>query len=134
MLAPRTHVAVGLLCGLGLLALPPDRAAADDDQAKAAEAKAAEAKQPDISKLSNDDLLKQANAIFAKGSGDYLAAVRALAGVEAQRDDASKQLADLTPPKAEPRKGDDPKVKDSVAGVAAKAAVDVAKGKADFAG
>src|SRR5947208_2122365 len=98
MLAHRSHVAVGLLFGLGLLAISPERAVADDAEAKTAEAKAAEAKQPDISTLPNDDLLKQANAILARGSGDYLAAVRALAGVEAQLDDASKQLADLTPP------------------------------------
>src|SRR5437763_25997 len=109
MLAHRTHVAVGLLCGLGLLALSPLCATADDDKAKAAEAKP-----PDISKLPNHDLLKQANAVLAKGSGDYLAAVRALAGVEAQLDDASKQLADLTPPKGEPKKDNDPKVRGTV--------------------
>ena len=94
MLAHRTHVAVCLLCSLGLLAFFPEGAAADDDRAKAAEAK-----QPDISKLPNDDLLKQAAAIFARGSGDYHAAVRAAAGVEAQLNDAAKQLADLTQPR-----------------------------------
>src|SRR5262245_38008655 len=108
MLADRTHVVVGLLCGLVLLALSPERAVADD-----AEAKAAEAKQPDISTLPNDDLLKQADVIFTRGSGDYLAAVRALAGVEARLGDVSKQLADLTPPQGEPKKDSDPKVKDT---------------------
>ena len=125
MLARRTHVAVGLFFGVGFLALSPERAVADDAEAKAAEAKAAEAKaaeakQPDISALPNDDLLKQANAIFAKGSGDYLAAVRALAGVEAQLGDVSKQLADLTPPTGEPKKDGDPKVKDTVIEAAAR--------------
>jgi hypothetical protein len=133
MRASRTHVAVGLLCGLVLLALSPERAVADDAETKAAAAKAAEAKQPDTSTLPNEDLLKQANAILARGSGDYLAAVRALGGVEAQLDDVSKQLADLTPPQGEPKKDGDPKVKDTVNEAAAKAAVDAAKGKADFA-
>src|SRR5262245_10843979 len=127
MLAHRTRVAVGLLCSLGWLAMSPVRAAADDDKAKTIDAE-----QPDISKLPNEDLLKQANAIYARGSGDYLAAVRALAGVKAQLDDASKQLADLTPPKGEPRKDGDPKVKNTADEDAAKAAVDAAKGKADF--
>ena len=61
MLAHRARVAVGLLCGLGLLALSKEWAAADDEKAKAAEAK-----QTDISKLPNDDLLKLANAIFGE--------------------------------------------------------------------
>src|SRR5262249_15323447 len=74
MLAHRTHVAVSLLCGLGFLVLSLGFAAADDEKAKAAEAK-----EPEISKVSNEDLLKQANAILARGSGDYLAAARALA-------------------------------------------------------
>jgi small-conductance mechanosensitive channel len=126
MLVCRIRVAVGLLGGLGLLALSPERAAPDD------KAKAAEVKKTDISKLPNDDLLKQATAMFAGASGDYLAAARALAGVEAQLDDASKQLADLTPPKGEPRK-DAPKGKDTANEDAAKAAVDAAKTKADFA-
>ena len=129
MLAHRTHVAVGLLCSLGWLAMSPVRAAADDDKAKTVDAE-----QPDLSKLPNDDLLKQANAIYARGSGDCLAAVRALAGVKAQLDDASKQLAVLTPPKGEPKKDGDPKVKDTVNEATAKAAVDAAKSKADFAG
>src|SRR5262245_35881922 len=128
MVAPRIHVAVCLLCSLGLLALSPEGDAVDDDKANAAEAK-----QPDISKLPNDDLLKQANALIARGSGDYLAARRALAGVEAQLDDASKQLADLTPPEGEPKKDNDPKAKDTVQEDTAKAAVDAAKGRADFA-
>jgi small-conductance mechanosensitive channel len=126
MLAHRNHIAGCLLCSLGLLALTPGRGAADD------KAKPAEAKQPDISKLPNVDLLKQANAILARGSGDYLAAVRALAGVEAQLNDASKQLADLTPG-GEPRKDGDPRLKGTVKVDAVRAAVDVAKGKADLA-
>src|SRR5262249_11411699 len=79
------------------------------------------------------DLLKQANAIFARGSGDYLASVRDLAGVEARLGDVSKQLVDLTLPQGEPKKDGDPKVKDTVNEAAAKAAVDAAKGKADLA-
>jgi small-conductance mechanosensitive channel len=127
MLARRTRVAVGLLCGLGLLTLSAGRATPDDDKAKAAEVK-----KTDISKLTNDELLKQATTIFGRASGDYLAAARALAGVEAQLDDASKQLADLTPPRDEPKK-DAPKGKDAAGEEAAKTAVDAAKTNADFA-
>src|SRR5262245_44114428 len=128
MLAHRTHVAVGLLCGLGLWAYAPERAVPDDDKAKTAEVK-----KPDISKLPNDDLLKQATAILTRGSGDYLAAVRAAAGVEAQLNDAAKQLADLAQPGGEPKKDDQLKAKEMVNEDTAKAAVDAAKGKADFA-
>jgi hypothetical protein len=94
MFAHRTLVAIGLLCVLGMLAVAQERDVPDDDKAKTAEVK-----KPDISKLPNDDLLKQAAAIFARGSGDYHAAVRAAAGVEAQLNDAAKQLADLTQPR-----------------------------------
>jgi small-conductance mechanosensitive channel len=126
MLARRTRVPVGLLCGLGLLALSADRAAPDDEKAKAPEVK-----KPDLWKLPNDELQKQANALFLRASGDYLAAARALAGIEAQLDDVSKQLADLTP-REEPKK-DEPKGKDTLNEEVAKAAVDAAKGKAEFA-
>lgn len=97
--------------------------------------KTAEALKVDLSRLPNDELVKQAAAIHAKGSGDYLAAVRALAGAEAQLDDANKQLADLTPPKTEPKRlPDTPKSKDTLSESEdlAKAAVDTAKRKADF--
>lgn len=120
MPARPTRAAVGLLCGLGLLAAA-GRADPDDG------AKAAEAPQPDVSKLPNDGLLKHATALFHKASGDYLAAARALAGVEARLADASKQLADLTPPK------DESGGKEAVNEDAAKAAVDAAKARAEFA-
>jgi hypothetical protein len=110
-----------------LLAPSPGRATPDDDKAKAPEAK-----KPDVSKLPNEELLKQANATYLRASGDYLAAARALAGVEAQLVDATKQLADLAPPEDEPKK-DRPKGKDTAHEEAAKAAVDAAKAKADFA-
>jgi small-conductance mechanosensitive channel len=128
MLANRTLVAVGLVCVLWLLARDIARAAGTDEKEKAVEAK-----QPDISKLSNDELLKQANAIFARGAGDYLAAARAVAGVEAKLDDAVKELADLTAPKTGPNKIDDPKLKGTVDENAAALALDAAKIKAEFA-
>jgi hypothetical protein len=128
MQACRNHIAGCLLCSLSLLAVSPCRAA--DDEVKA---KAAEVKQTDISKLPNDDLLKQASAILAKGTGDYLAAVRALAGVDAQLSDASKQLAELTPSTGEPRTDGDSQRNETVKEDAARAGVDAAKGKADFA-
>src|SRR5215207_7013351 len=125
MLALRTRVAVGLLCGLGLLARSPERAAPDE------KSKAPEPKKTDLSRLPNDDLLKQATAILARASGDYLAAARARAGVEAQLADASKQLADLAP--AEEPKKDDPKGKPASHEDVAKSAADAAKDKAEFA-
>src|SRR5262245_19360547 len=124
----RTHVAVGLVCGLGFFAISPERGATGDDRPKAVEAR-----QADISKLPNDDLLKQANAILSRGSGDYLAAARALAGVEAQLADASKQFVELRPPGSEPRRNGGPKLEDTVNEDAAKAAVDAARSKADLA-
>jgi small-conductance mechanosensitive channel len=125
MFAPRTRAAIGLLCGLGLLALSPERAAPDEKP------KAPEPKKPDLSKLPNDDLLKQATAILARASGDYRAAARALAGIEAQLADSTKQLASLAPP-AEPKKAD-PKDKPASTEEAAKAAADAAKDRAEFA-
>ena len=124
MQACRNHIAGCLLCSLSLLAVSPCRAA--DDEVKA---KAAEVKQTDISKLPNDDLLKQASAILAKGTGDYLAAVRALAGVDAQLSDASKQLAGLTPPAGEPRADGESKLSETVKEDAARAAVDAARAR-----
>ena len=64
MLARRTRVAVGLLCGLGLVALSPGLAAPDDDKAKGAEAK-----KLDISKLPNDGLLKHATGAISDSGG-----------------------------------------------------------------
>jgi small-conductance mechanosensitive channel len=128
MRAHHPYVVLGLLCSLVLQSLAPKCCATDEDKLRAAEAK-----QPDISQLTNEDLLKQANAIFARGSGDYLAAVRALAGLEAQLDDASRQLADLTPLQGQPKKIDEPNVKPTITEDAAKAAVDAAKHKADVA-
>jgi small-conductance mechanosensitive channel len=128
MVVHRTLVAVSLLCGVGLLALDFARAAADDVKEKPVEAK-----QPDISKLSNDELLKQANAIFARGSGDYLAAARVVAGLEAQLDDAVTELADLKGPESAPKKTGDPKQKGTVDENAAALALDAAKSKAEFA-
>lgn len=125
MLARRTRTAIGVLCGLGLLALPVLPATSDD------KAKAPEARKPDLSKLPNNDLLNQARTVYDRGSGDYLAAARALAGIEAQLDDITRQLADLAPPEPSPKKAD-PKGKDA-AEVAAKAAVDAARARADFA-
>src|SRR5262245_53700366 len=104
MLAQRTRVVVSLVCVLAFLVLSPGRADPDDDKAKSAEAKT-----PNISKLPNDELLKHANALLTRGSGEYLAAARALIGVETQLNDAAKQLADLTQPRDEPRKVDGPK-------------------------
>src|SRR5262249_37811849 len=109
MRSHRMYFVAGILCGPGLLGLYGKRAAADDEKAKAAETK-----QFDISKLTNDELLKQAHAILAKASGDYLAAVRALAGIEARLEDASTQLEELSLPKSQPRKVDDRKVKDTI--------------------
>src|SRR5262249_57844690 len=78
-------------------------------------------------KRPNEELLKQADAIYTRGSGDYLAARRSLAGAEVQLDDAGKQLTDLVPPKLPPEKSDAPGED------GAKAAVDVANAKAEFA-
>jgi small-conductance mechanosensitive channel len=125
----RAFAAVLIDC---LLLLAAERGASRDDKPDD-KAKAVETSKLDISKLPNEELLKQATAFYTKGSGDFLAAARALAGVEAQLDDASKQLANLTPPKVEPKKTEDPKGTDTANEDAAKAAVDAAKRKADFA-
>ena len=86
--------------------------------------KANESLKTEIWKLSNEELLKQAGAIYAKSSGDYLAAARAVAGIEAQLEDTAKQLADLVIPKAELNiKSNVPTDKDSPDKDAARAAV-----------
>jgi small-conductance mechanosensitive channel len=89
--------------------------------------KAAETKKVDLSKRPNEELLKQADAIYARASGDYLAALRSLAGSELQLEDADKLLADLAPPKVLPKKSHSPGED------GAKAAVDAATARVAFA-
>lgn len=89
--------------------------------------KTTETKKIDLAKLPNEELLKQAEAIYARSSGDHLAALRSLAGSEAQLAEADKQLADLVAPKVKP------KLTDAPGEDAAKAAVDTASAKAEFA-
>src|SRR5262245_5484618 len=118
---PRHRTAALLLGALCLLAVASAQNKTDEPP------KTTDAKKLDLAKLPNDELLKQADAIYARGSGDYLAAVRSLAGAEAQLDDAVKQLADLAPPKPATGKSDAPGED------GAKSAVDAAKARADFA-
>ena len=90
-------------------------------------AKAAETKKVNLAKVPNEELLKQAETVYARGSGDYLAALRALAGSEIQFDDAGKQLAELVPPQMLPKKSAAPGED------GAKAAVEIANAKVAFA-
>jgi small-conductance mechanosensitive channel len=90
-------------------------------------AKAAETKKVDLAKVTNEELLKQAETVYARASGDYLAALRALAGSELQLGDADKLLADLAPPKPPPKKSDAPGED------GARAAVEAASARVAFA-
>lgn len=119
---PRAALASALL----LVTLATNTARPADEKADD-KARAAEAKKVDISKLPNDDLLKQAGSLYEKASGDYRSALRALTGADAQLVAASDQLNELAAPKITPKKSD------GTAEDAAKAAVDAATAKAEFA-
>jgi small-conductance mechanosensitive channel len=107
-----------LACGMLLFAVAADK---PDDKARVEPAAKAE-----LSKLPNDDLLKQAAGVYGKGSGDYLAARRALAAADARLADADAALAAFAPPKP-------PDPKAGSAEDAAKVGVDAAKARADAA-
>ncbi len=130
---PRLVAAIG--CGL-LLLTPAARGSPADDKIDS-KPKSPETKKIHISRLPNEEIVKHATAIYSKGSGEYHAALRALAGAEVELDEATKQLAALVPPKVEAKKKDsekkDGEKKDGEAEDAAKAAVEAAKAKAAFA-
>ncbi len=56
-------------------------------------AKPSQANQPELHRLKNDDLLKQAGEIYEKAADDYRAAARALAAAEVLFEEATKELA-----------------------------------------
>src|SRR5262249_4254616 len=82
-----------LAAGSGRPADPPP----PDDKAKPAETVKVE-----LHRLKNDALLKQAAAIYAKASQDYLAAARALAAAEILLREATEKADG--PPEAKPRR------------------------------
>ncbi|MCI0700324.1 MAG: hypothetical protein L0241_04510, partial [Planctomycetia bacterium] len=88
--------------------------------------KTPDVKMMDLAKLKNEDLLKQAEGIYGKSSDEYLASMRALAGIEAQLADARKSLDEFKPPPA-PKKEENGNLEK------AKAAVDAAKIKVEVA-
>jgi small-conductance mechanosensitive channel len=112
--------------GGGLLLLAFSGRVAPGDDKPEEKAKTPEVKQIDITKLPNDELLKRSDAIATKSSGDYRAALRSLAGLEAQLADVTRLLSELTAPKSAPTPGGN-------AEEAAKAAVNVAKAKVAYA-
>jgi small-conductance mechanosensitive channel len=83
----------------------------------------AETKKVELPRLTNEELLKQADAIYDKASRDYLAQLRALAAAEAMLDDARRQTDEVTvpPPSGGPPAGED----------AAKKAVEAARSRQD---
>jgi small-conductance mechanosensitive channel len=93
-------------------------------------ARPAETKKVDLPRLANEDLLKQADAIYTAASRDYLALLRALAAAEARLDEVRaeiKALRDAATPAGEPGadQGDGE--------AAAKRAADAARAKQDAA-
>ena len=109
--------------GLALLARgqPADAPPAD-------KAKLIEAKKVELPRLTNEELLKQAETIYAKASRDYLAQLRALATAEALLDEIRLQAEAVTIP---------PPTSDSATGRppdehAAEKAVEAAKARQDL--
>src|SRR5262249_43727600 len=98
----------------GLAAEPP----ADD------KARPAETKKVELPRLTNEELLKQADALYDKANRDYLAQLRALAAAEAMLDEARKQTDEVKTAPSSP--GGQPAGEDG-----AKKAVDAAKTKQD---
>ncbi len=88
-----------------------------------AQAPAPEAKAPELFKLKNEDLLKQAQTAYGKADGDLLAQIRELAAAEMALADVRKQIADLKMP-ASPATAESSNLKAAVdAAKARKAAV-----------
>src|SRR5262245_13776287 len=93
-------------------------------------AKPPEAKKVELHRLTNEELLKQAAAIFDKASWDYLAQMRALASTEALLEEAREQAEALKPAPAAP---DKPPAMEVSGEEAARKAVEAAKAKQDLA-
>jgi small-conductance mechanosensitive channel len=96
------------------------------EQPPADKAKLAETNKVELNRLSNEELLKQAGAIYEKASRDYLANLRGLATAEKLLEDVRKQTDEVKESDAPQTSGDDPAMK---AVEAARAKQDAAKRK-----
>src|SRR5262245_20539163 len=83
-----------LLAAVCLLAAVPVRA--DDPPTSHDKSKPVETNKVELHRLTNDDLLKQAQAIYDRASRDYLATARALAAAEILLEEATRE-ADAPP-------------------------------------
>jgi small-conductance mechanosensitive channel len=107
-----------LLPGWGRPAEPP----ADD------KSRPAEPKKVELPRLTNEELLKQADGLYEKASWDYLAQLRALAAAEVLLEEVRKQTDDL---KVAPRPTGNPASRQPPGEEAARKAVDAASAQQD---
>jgi small-conductance mechanosensitive channel len=89
------HPAALLVVASLVVCLPITSASAPSEADKAA---AEVAKKPELFKLKNDDLLKQADAVVARASEDYKAQLRNLATTELSLQDINSQAEAIKPP------------------------------------
>jgi small-conductance mechanosensitive channel len=103
---PRPSAHVALLAAVCLV--PPARGLAAEPPADD-KPRPAETKKLELPRLTNEELLKQVDAILDKASRDYLACFRALAAAEARLEEVRGQTDDVPPAPGGRPAGEDPK-------------------------